>query len=824
MDTISLNGEWRVCEANAKRSIPAAVPGCIHTDLMAAGKIEDPYYRMNEKDVQWVGHRDWTYSRRFKVDAEFLANDRHLLNFQGLDTLATVVLNGKVLGQTDNMFRAWEFDVGAHLKKGWNTIEVRFASVLPYIAAKQRGKKSLPGQDAVGHRINKGGWIRKEPCNFGWDWGPKLLTCGIWRDVELVAYSLARIKDVHIRQQHAKGKVTLALELEVERAAKGGLKAFVAVSQAGRLISEVMLPVRGASGKGALEIKKPKLWWPNGMGEHPLYEVTVDLLDKGEELLDTTTRRIGLRTVRLERKKDRLGESFGFAVNGVPLFAKGANWIPADTFAPRVTADDYARLLTDAAAAHMNMIRVWGGGIYEEDTFYNICDELGLLVWQDFMFACGTYPAFDKEYMLNVKAEAEANVCRLRHHACIALWCGNNEIEQGSVGKRWEGNRMSWADYSKLFDKLLPSVVARLDPDADYWPGSPHTPGENREEWNDPSSGDAHIWWVWHGQKPFEHYRTALHRFVSEFGFQSFPEPKTVRAFTEPADRNVTSPTMEHHQRSGIGNTTIMRYMLDWFRVPKNFDMTLWASQILQGLAMQYAVEHWRRLRPCTMGALYWQLNDCWPIASWSSIDYYGRWKALHYMAARFYAPLLVSAVEDVEKATVEVYVHNDLGFQFKGHVAWRLTTARGEPVAADRIPVSVKGRSVKKVQVLDVAEVADELGRDDVLVWLDLVSGTGVHSSNLVMFAKPKGMSLRAPEIRMSVERVNDVFVVSMDADSTALWAWLELSGTEAVFSDNFLHLCPGVPGTISVIPAKALSVAQFKKRLKVRSLVDTY
>jgi len=824
MDTISLNGAWRVRREGDKRGIPATVPGCIHTDLLAAGKIEDPYYRMNENDVQWVGQTDWTYSRRFRADEGFRQNERQVLRFDGLDTLATVVLNGRTLGKTDNMFRTWEFDVTGCIQKGWNSLEIRFRSPLRAIAAMERKYRRLPGWGTKAHKLDPGGWIRKEPCNFGWDWGPKLLTCGLWRDVELVGYNRARIRDVHVRQQHSRGRVKLDVTLEAERLGRGRLSAFVTLSFEGRLLEEVMVPMRGARGNATLVVKKPQLWWPNGMGEHPLYEVTVDLLDTDEELLDTKTHRIGLRTIRLQRKKLRDGESFGFVVNGVPFFAKGANWIPADTFAPRVDADDYARLLTDAAAVHMNMVRVWGGGIYEADVFYNLCDELGLLVWQDFMFACATYPAFHKEFMRNVRAEAEDNVRRIRHHACLALWCGNNELEQGLVGDKWDESRMSWKDYGRLFDKLLPEIVSRLDPDTDYWPSSAHTPGPNRADAQDPTCGDAHIWWVWHRHQPFEDYRKSMHRFCSEFGFQSFPEPRTVRSFTLPSDRNVTTPVMEHHQRSGIGNTTIMRYMLDWFRVPKSFDMTLWASQILQGLAIQYAVEHWRRRFPLTTGALYWQLNDCWPVASWASIDSYGRWKALHYLAGRFFAPVLVSAVEDADKGTAAIYVHNDLGFRFRGHGVWHLTTARGEPIAGDRFAVSVEPRSVSKVQLLDVRDVVEELGRQDVLLWLELVSGTGVHSSNLVLFAKPKAMNLQPPEIDAQVRRVKDVYVVTLEAKGVALWTWLELAGMEAVYSDNFVHLRPGVPVRISVIPARGIPVDPFRKRLRVRSLVDTY
>lgn len=826
MESIELNGSWKLQQAGTRRTYTATVPGCVHTDLLAAKAIPDPFDSDNEWGVRWIGEKDWTYTREFQVPAELLTSDRVLLRCHGLDTLADIRVNGHLVGKTENMFRTWEFDVRRRLKPGRNTITVLFRSVFPYIERKGKAFTSrLHAWKNVPKEIPGGNFIRKEPCNFGWDWGPALVTAGIWKDIDLVAFDTARLTDVHIRQQHAGRQVKLAVDARVERTGAGRLKAVITVQHQGRIVATTSVPLRGANAAATLPIPKPELWWPNGMGAQPLYEVTVDLVDAEGALLDTETRRLGLRTMKLIRRKDATGETFHFAVNGVTFFAKGANWIPADAFATRVGTAQYRDLLQSAANANMNMLRVWGGGYYEADAFYDLCDELGLCVWQDFMFACAAYPASDPEFMANVKAEAKDNIRRLRHHPCMALWCGNNELEPPFVGPTWTDGKMSWKDYRELFERLLGSAVRRLDPERDYWPSSPHTPLGDRNDSSSPRSGDAHLWDVWHGRKPFEWYRTTQHRFVSEFGFQSFPEPRTVNAFTRPGDRNLTSRVMEHHQRSGIGNAVILQYMLDWYRVPKNFEMSLWMSQILQGMAIKYAVEHWRRNMPRCMGSLYWQLNDTWPVASWASLDYHGRWKALHYAARNFYAPVLVSGVEDMEKGTVELHVSNDALAAFAGKVRWTVTSVAGRTLASGIIPVRVPERSSRHIQKLDLHDLVQHMTGRDLLVWLELESAGETVSSNLVLFAKPKHMDLEDPRIATKAQALKDgTFRIALKALKPALYTWLELSGTDARFTDNFIHLRPGKTVEVGLAPTKALTLEQVRNQLRVRSLVDTY
>ena len=824
MPIISLDGEWSLQQAGNNESIKATVPGTVHTDLLSAGKIPDPYFRDNEDSLQWIGEVDWIYSREFAVPAEFLEKKQIVLWCEGLDTLAVIKINSREIAWTDNMFRTYEFDVKQALRKGTNAIEIRFDSTIPYIR-KRQAEHPIPLRSGP-HTISGGNLVRKEQCNYGWDWGPCLLTCGIWRSITLIAYDTARLGEVSVRQKHRKsGEVTLDIQASLEDSnTSKKVTAEVSLSRGAKKVTSGNARFRNGKAGIRLVIEKPELWWPNGMGKQPLYDVEVHLLDDRGNRLDTWQKRIGLRTLRLQRKKDRWGECFRFAVNGIPFFAKGANWIPADTFAPNLTVQNYTQLIRDTAEANMNMLRVWGGGIYEPDLFYNLCDEMGICVWQDFMFACAAYPTFDTAFMDNVRAEVGDNVRRLRHHPCIALWCGNNEIEQGWVGEGWEGRHMSWEDYSKLFDEMIPSVINELDPDRDYWPCSPHTPYGDRSDFNDIRWGDAHLWNVWHGKQPFEWYRTAMHRFASEFGFQSFPQPRTIYGYTEPQDWNITSYVMEHHQRSGIGNTTVLTYMLDWFRLPSSFKNTVWTSQILQGLAMKYAIEHWRRNMPRTMGTLYWQLNDCWPVASWSSIDYRHRWKALHYMAKRFFSPLLISGVEDAEKGTVAIHVTSDLLEGCKGDVSWELTTVDGEVIRKGSKPVDIKPGKNICAQTLDCANEISEYGMRDLMLWLNLTVDGQTVSDNFVSFVKPKHLELNRPKMGLELSIIDNKIWGTLTSDTPALWVWLELVGVNARYSDNFFHMRQGHPVTVEIIPDKWITPIEVTEQLKVHSLVHTY
>ncbi len=813
MKQFSLNGSWSLIKDSEPTPIPATVPGCVHTDLLANRLLEDPFYRDNELKQMWVGETDWQYSRTFSVPPELMAHDRVLLRCHGLDTIATLYLNGSLFGHADNMYRTWEYDVKDLLSASENTLEVHFAAPMPFVRRMDSEKGKMAGW-VEPMRINSGAWIRKEPCNFGWDWGPKMPTSGIWRNIELVAFNTARLTDVMIQQLHSQEQVTLMFNLTAEQVTQSPVTAAITITKGNEVVATQTVAFSRDSAETTIVITKPELWWVNNLGEQPLYTVEVELQDTDSKPLDAWTRQIGLRTLTLERHLDQWGESFYFACNGVPFFAKGADWIPASPYPGE--AVNYKQFIQATADANMNMLRVWGGGIYEEDDFYAQCDAYGIAIWQDFMFACGTYPSFDAEFMANVKAEAEDNIKRLRHHACMALWCGNNEIEQGMPDSPGWQDSMSWEDYSRLFDELLADLVHELAPQTAYWPGSPHTSLGDRSDHRSPDSGDTHLWDVWHGKKPFEWYHTRLDRFVSEFGFQSFPEPQTIAEFTLPEDRNITSYVMEHHQRSGIGNSTIIHYLLDWFRLPTSFEGTLWLSQILQGMAMKYAVEHWRRNMPRSMGALYWQLNDMWPAPSWASLDWKGNWKALHYMAKRFFNPLLVSGVADWENNSLQIHVTNDQRTEQAGTVEYIITDAQGTTLEQDTFAVTIPAGTTAAVRTIDVSALIAQRSARDVLVWLQFhVNGEAV-SEDLALFCRPKHLELGQPKITSTVKAAGDgQYDVTLTTDRAALYVWLEVNG--AKLSDNFVHLRPGVSKTIRVS-------AKDMPQLKVQSLVDTY
>jgi len=807
---LDLGGSWRVAMEGSDETIPATVPGCIHTDLMAAGKIPDPFFGENETLVQWVGETNWIYRRSFELPDEILSRAHVLLRCEGLDTLATIKLNGTEIGRTDNMFRTYEFDVKQLLKPGANTIEIKFDSAVQFVRAKE-AQRPLPTWTSPGTA-----YIRKEPCSFGWDWGPTLPSCGIWKKIGLVSFDTARLSDVAILQDHSqKGKVTLGITVNAAPATSAKLTAQISVRLGTREVASTVAALTNGVGQADVVITDPQLWWPNGMGAHPLYTVTVDLM--GEDgALDSTTKRVGLRTLRAIQQTDT--SPMHFVVNGRPFFAKGADWIPCDAFATRVTPERLRRYMEDAVAANMNTLRLWGGGYYEEDELYDLCDELGLCLWVDFKFACSTYPAFDPAFLDNVRIEAEQNVKRLRHHASIAVWCGNNEIMFFRGTNEWTDKVMSADDYYKMFRDTIGGVVRRLAPQSDYVTGSP-------------DCGDVHFWEVWHGGKPFEAYEN-IHGFVSEFGFQSFPELKTGRAFTRPEDRaSVDSHTMKYHERSNrmyldakedgsLGTGKIMHLVNWYFRDPKDFDSTLWLSQITQAYGIEHGAEGWRREMPKSMGCVYWQYNDDWPGSSWSSMDYFGRWKALQYAAKRFYAPVLVSGVADSERI-VDLYVTSDRMDDCQGKLQWTLTTVAGEKLKSGSQNVAIPNNKSEMVKSLDLHRIAP---RDDSLLWLKLIIDGKTVSENLVMFAYPKELNLLDPALATSVSEKNGEFRVKVKAKHPALWVWLELDNADGHFSDNFVHLNGGATTEITVRPEKPMTRDAFQKALRVRSLFDTY
>lgn len=818
METLSLNGPWTVQKNGGGKKLPGTVPGDVYGDLLTAGEIPDPFYRDNELDLQWIGETDWTYTRTFTVSEQLLSKEHVLLRCDGLDTFAKVTVNDQAVAETDNMFRTYEWDVKGLLELGKNTIRIDFTSVLPYIRERQ---KAYPRWTPFAHSAGYAGWVRKEQCNFGWDWGIRAVTCGIWRDIQIVAFDQARLTHARISQHHSEERVDLELDVAIDGVARG-LTIEASVTDGPMAI----VAMKGKKGTITLVLDNPKLWWPNGMGEQHLHTVSINLKAADGTVIDGMTKRIGLRTLELDRHDDQWGESFQFVVNGVPFFAKGANWIPVDAVLARRTPNDYRRLVQAAADCNMNMLRVWGGGIYEDDVFYDLCDELGICVWQDFMFACSAYPTFQKGFMANVKAEARDAIGRLRHHPCMALWCGNNELEMMNVGDDgWDAGKMPWAAYKKLFDELLPKQVADLSPDIPYWPSSPHSPTGDRSKHRNHECGDAHLW-IMGARYPLDCARGMDHRFASEFGFQSFPEPKTIAAFTRPEDRNVSSRIMELHQRSPMGNTDIINKLLQCFRMPNGSDGVLWISQILQGAGVKGVCEHFRRNMPRCMGALYWQINDCWPVASWASIDFFGRWKAMQYMARHFFDSILISGVDNPDTDTVEIHLTSDKSKALNAVVCWTVTDAYGSILIQDEKKTKTPCNGSRLVKTLSLKKLLATRPRHDVIVWLEVDVDARPTRRNVVFLSPPKHLELSPnPGIESKIERNADgAFSVKLKSKRIALWTWLELEGIDATYSDNFFHLGPGQAEEVLIRPKKRISLEQLESKLTVRSLVDTY
>ena len=787
MKTMSLNGAWSLTIPGTDFGlVPAQVPGSVYHDLLSAGRIPDPFFRDNENEALKLMEHDFLYARGFTADAALLACEAVLLRCEGLDTLAEISLNGAAVGRADNMHRIWEYDVKALLREGENRIEIRFSSPTKYIREAYAENPADGSSDAmVGFPL-----LRKAHCMFGWDWGPRLPDAGIWRDISLIGVDTARIRDVLVLQEHEEGRVTLRVQTHVTRFSADVTAVRVAVTGPdGRVFT-------GAGEDCEIVIDAPQLWWPAGFGEQPLYTVSVGL-SAGGAALDGWSRRIGLRTMTVSRRRDDWGESFSHCVNGVDVFAMGADYIPEDNLLPRMNPARTRALLEDARAANMNCIRVWGGGFYPDDWFYDICDELGLLVWQDFMFACAVYNLTDA-FEENICAEFRDNIRRLRHHPSLALWCGNNEMEQFVAVGQWVGSKRQVADYIKMYEYLLPKVLKTEDPQAFYWPASPSS-GGSFDAPQDPDRGDVHYWDVWHGLKPFTDYRNYLFRYVSEFGFQSFPCMETIESFTLPEDRNVFSYVMEKHQRNASANGRIVAYLSQMYLYPHDLDLLVYASQLLQAQAMQYGVEHWRRRRGRCMGAVIWQLNDCWPVASWASIDYYGRWKALHYYAKRFFAPVLISCHEEgvlsqdtnvnaepfALKKSARLNVSNETRQVFRGTAEWSLRRSDASVIAEGAFPVSVPALSACWLPEQDFSD-QDTYGCYFAYALYD-EAGRQVGEGS-VLFCAPKHFRFADP--RLTVRLEGDELVVRAAAYARSV----ELRcGADVVLEDNFFDMNGG-------------------------------
>ena len=792
-EQVNLGGAWRMREADSETWHSAHVPGSVYADLMADGTMPDPFWRENELDAFERMKKDYVYQRAFTVTEAQLAHAHVELVCEGLDTLAHVSLNGREIAFADNMHITWVWNVKEQLHAGENTLEIRFDSPILDGAKKAEEAPGWESSDATpGFRH-----LRKAHCMFGWDWGPRLPDAGIWRPIFLRTWDAARLENALMLQAHHDGVVDVTIRPEI--AGESAWSAEITAPD-----GEVLTLPETTAAEQVITIEHPQLWWPNGLGKQPLYRVTVRLAAG-----DTRTWRIGLRTMTVSREKDEWGEEFCHVVNGMKVFAMGADYIPEDNILARVTPERTRRLLEDCKAANFNAIRVWGGGYYPDDAFYDICDELGLMVWQDLMYACAFYdltPDFER----SIRVETQQNVARLRHHASLALICGNNEMEMFMAGANSALiNHRTWefvptyphhiTDYVKMFEYILPAIVKETAPQTYWWPASPSS-GGNFDAPNDENRGDNHYWDVWHGEKPFTEYRKFFFRYASEFGFQSFPCLKSVKQFTLPDDRNIFSRVMERHQRNQAANGKILSYLSQTFRYPNSFDDLLYASQLMQAEAIRYGVEHWRRNRGRCMGAIIWQLNDIWPVASWASIDYYGRWKALHYAAKRFFAPVMISAEEEGElsqnpkineyhpaplEKSFRLNVCNETLRDVTGEVVWALRTPDGAIVRQNQQTLTIPAMSAKW---LDKVDCADASLTGHYVSFAFVVDNVAV-SEGTCIFCAPKHFEFVDP--RLTVETRGDTLLVTSHA--YAKQVWLESEDADLLLDDNAFDMNRG-------------------------------
>ena len=822
--------------------IPATIPGSVYSCLLENKLMPDPYWRDNELDALKLMENDFLFTEHFVPEKEVLSSDRVILKFDGIDTIADITLNGTFLGHTENMHRSFEFDVKELLKEGENELAVKFFSPLKFCAASHEKIKNMESTDAVPGYPQ----LRKAHCMFGWDWGPRLPDAGFYRPIRLLGVKKARLSDdIRVMQEHeieetgvhgnVVKKVKLAVTAVTDPVPAEGVHAEITLTDPdGRTTCFAADEKEEKCLGGKLTVENPKLWWPNGYGGQDLYTVTVRLIDDatGEEL-DQTQKRIGLRTVTVDtspfpeeerdphigpqvREDRKEGRHFDFVVNGLRIFAMGGDYIPEDNILQRVTRDRTEILIRDAAEAHYNCIRIWGGGYYLDDFFYDLCDEYGLLLWQDFMFACASYE-LTEDFEENLKAEFTEVVRRLRHHASMSVWCGNNEMEAQVLEDHWNGefnelipgmggirpvhhaSNKQYYDYIKLYEYILPKIMKEEAPEAFYWPSSPSS-GGNYEDIYEENIGDAHYWGVWHGGDQFSDYRKHHFRFLSEFGFQSFPCMETVRSFTEPEDRNVFSEVMEMHQRNTAANGKIMNYLSATYRYPKNFDELLYCSQMLQLDAIRYGVEYFRRIRGTCMGTVVWQLNDIWPVASWASIDYYGRWKALHYGEKRFFAPVSITCEEHgrldqkpfVNSLPIPVeysaalHVANETGETVKGTVRWQLRRPDSSVIRENEKDIEIAPYSGTWLDKEIYNGLADER---EMHLYYEFVQDGKIVSSGSAMFVAPKHYHFADPKLSVRVE--GDTVIVT--SEGYAKGVCIESEDGNLRLSDNFFDMEKG-------------------------------
>ena len=832
----NLHEGWKFRQARLTNWYPATVPGVVHTDLLQNKIIEDPFFRLNERGLQWIDKEDWVYETCFTLAADMMRKENMELVFEGLDTYADVYLNDECILKANNMFRRWSIPVRQYIREENNILKVYFHSPVKIDVPKW---DALPYQYPASNDQSENGGLfnkkisifaRKAGYHYGWDWGPRLVTSGIWRPVYIRAWSDLRINDVFIEQKEVgAGRAVIAghVELDADKDMNGVLVT-ITDEVTGRVLGEWQADLKRGTNRVTVDfvLHKPKLWWSNGLGEPFLYRFRTDII-AGGELLDSKTERVGIRSLKVVHQPDKDGHTFYIELNGRPVFAKGANYIPLDNFLPRVTPENYKRTILDAAGVNMNMLRVWGGGIYENDVFYDLCDEYGIMIWQDFMFACSMYPA-EGALLDNIHQEAVDNVKRLRNHACIALWCGNNECQDAWLGWGWkcEIERQNkeyadkiWAQYRQQYHVTLPGVVREYAPGTFYWPSSPFA---FEGEMSGTTDGDRHYWSVWHGKAPISDYDSEKSRFFSEYGFQSFPEFESVKRYAPyPEDWDIRSEVMMSHQRGGDhANGLIETYLLNEYKKPRDFRAFLYMNHVLQGDAIKTAIESHRRQMPYNMGTLFWQHNDCWPVASWASRDYYGRWKAQHYYVRKAYDDILISSV--VEGDDLKVYAVSDRLENTSGRLQLQVCQFDGTVVHHWGKSVGISGNDSRVCFSAPLAKLLEGADRGTVYVRVDYTDKSGRVYHNNYCLGKQKDMDYPKVDLQTEVRSIEGGYEVTVSADKFARAVCLSVADNESVYSDNYFDVQP--KSSVQVQVRTRLSAEAFNGSLRLTCLNNEF
>lgn len=832
----NLHEGWKFRQARLTNWYPATVPGVVHTDLLQNKIIEDPFFRLNERGLQWIDKEDWVYETCFTLAAGMMRKENMELVFEGLDTYADIYLNDECILKADNMFRRWSIPIRQYIREENNILKVYFHSPIKIDVPKW---DALPYQYPASNDQSENGGLfnkkisifaRKAGYHYGWDWGPRLVTSGIWRPVYIRAWSDLRINDVFIEQKEVgAGRAVIAghVELDADKDMDGVLVT-ITDEATGRVLGEWQADLKRGTNRVTVDfvLHKPKLWWSNGLGEPFLYRFRTDII-AGGELLDSKTERVGIRSLKVVHQPDKDGHTFYIELNGRPVFAKGANYIPSDNFLPRVTPENYKKTILDAAGVNMNMLRVWGGGIYENDVFYDLCDEYGIMIWQDFMFACSMYPA-EGALLDNIHQEAVDNVKRLRNHACIALWCGNNECQDAWLGWGWkrEIERQNkeyadkiWAQYRQQYHVTLPGVVREYAPGTFYWPSSPFA---FEGEMSGTTDGDRHYWSVWHGKAPISDYDSEKSRFFSEYGFQSFPEFESVKRYAPyPEDWDIRSEVMMSHQRGGDhANELIETYLLNEYKKPRDFRAFLYMNHVLQGDAIKTAIESHRRQMPYNMGTLFWQHNDCWPVASWASRDYYGRWKAQHYYVRKAYDDILISPV--VEGDDLKVYAVSDRLENTSGRLQLQVCQFDGTVVHHWDKSVGISGNDSRVCFSAPLAKLLEGANRGTVYVRVDYTDKSGRVYHNNYCLGKQKDMDYPKVDLQTEVRSIEGGYEVTVSADKFARAVCLSVADNESVYSDNYFDVQP--KSSVQVQVRTRLSAEAFNGSLRLTCLNNEF